>query len=161
MKARATTPIEIRFWQKVDNTSGSCWPWTASLDKHGYGQLSGKSRFTNKKTMLKAHRLSYEIYTSSYLPHGACVLHTCDNPQCVNPQHLYRGTRADNKKDMIKRGHVLSGDKASWSKLNSLQVLEIRQRLLGGEDQRAIANSYGVCYSNISYIKRNLTWRNI
>ena len=159
MKAyKQRKPWPQRFWDKVCK-SDSCWEWGASLDHHGYGQISQISSTTNKKTMRKSHRVSYELYYSVVLSPNECVLHTCDNPKCVNPAHLYIGDRNDNHRDMVQRGRIMSGDNASWSKLNSQQVTSIRQRLTFGEPQAKIAREYGIHQSTISYLKNNKTWR--
>lgn len=83
------------FWQKVDKTE-DCWEWTASKNKQGYGIFGHQGQ-----TWL-AHRLSYKL--SNMLPDGVKVLHRCDNPPCVNPDHLFLGTQKDNIKDMAAKG---------------------------------------------------------
>ena len=91
--------IEL-FWSKVDK-SGECWLWTGAKTKKGYGVA-----WDGKRTQ-KAHRVSF------YLAHGympdLCVLHTCDVPNCVNPAHLWLGTRADNNCDMTRKGRHVPG----------------------------------------------------
>lgn len=80
-----------RFWGKVDK-SGDCWKWKASTDRIGYGQM------TINSAVVKAHVLSYLVHRGD-IPLGADVLHTCDNMQCSNPEHLFLGTHSDNMKD--------------------------------------------------------------
>lgn len=90
-------PIEERFWEKVDK-SGDCWVWTASVDLKGYGNFK--------------HPLGSDAHTFSWTLHygpitgGLCVLHRCDNPPCIRPNHLFLGTRADNNLDMIDKGRA-------------------------------------------------------
>lgn len=88
--------IISRFWSKVDKTSG-CWVWTASRSGNGYGQfrLDGHNR--------PAHRLAWEL-THGAIPEGAFVLHECDNPPCVRPDHLFLGDQSLNMADMAGKG---------------------------------------------------------
>lgn len=95
MSAKTT---EERFWEKVDKT-GECWPWTACIERNGYGSfhVGGRRKW--------AHRVSYELNVGP-IPSGEYVLHSCDNRRCVNPAHLRVGTHADNMRDMVDRGRA-------------------------------------------------------
>ena len=92
---RRPTPEE-RFWGKVDKTDG-CWLWTAGTNINGYGRLS-----VNRIAIL-AHRYSWALHNGE-IPKGMCVMHKCDNPPCVNPDHLEMGSQQDNLKDMLSKG---------------------------------------------------------
>lgn len=93
-----------RFWNKVDR-SGDCWTWQGSRDRKGYGRVS-----VNQRPVL-AHRFSWTL-SHGPIPDGLCVLHKCDNPPCVNPEHLFLGTIADNNRDMVAKGrHARYGSK--------------------------------------------------
>ena len=85
-----------RFWSKVDITD-DCWEWTACKTSFGYGQLGIDGIMTN------AHRISWEI-SNGPIPDGMVICHKCDNPGCVNPDHLFAGTHKDNIADCISRG---------------------------------------------------------
>jgi hypothetical protein len=90
-----------RFWDKVDK-SGDCWLWTASKTHQGYGYF----RFDG--TMRKAHRMSW-LLANGEIPDEMFVCHTCDNPSCVNPEHLWLGNNQDNMDDMnIKSRHAMT-----------------------------------------------------
>lgn len=94
-------PMVDRFWAKVQRGGpDECWLWTGSLTKSGgYGQLS-RSRALGP---IRANRISYELHIGP-IPDGLCVLHLCDTPACVNPAHLFLGTRGDNARDMARKG---------------------------------------------------------
>lgn len=93
----------IRFWEKVDQgEADECWPWTASTDRYGYGQFHVDGR------SLRAHRVSYELANGA-IPEGRLVMHTCDNPPCVNPAHLVLGTAAENMQDKVRKGRQSNG----------------------------------------------------
>ena len=134
---------ERRFWSKVNKRGeDECWPWTASVgDKNkGYGQLF----FTGR--MHVASRVSWVIANNRKIPPEHEICHKCDNPICVNPSHLFLGTRKDNVLDAAKKGRM-------WSKLTRDEVVEIKKRLAaGGESQTAIGRDYGVSQQAISAI---------
>lgn len=112
--------FQNRFWSKVDKTE-YCWNWKASKSSGGYGQIMLKRN--GKSKLLRAHRCSYYIFYKQ-LETKMFVCHSCDNPSCINPKHLFLGTAKDNAQDMArknrvknmnmiktfcKRGHLLNG----------------------------------------------------
>ena len=134
-----------RFEKHIEKiTESGCWIWTGcASSKKGtpYGRFSfgGKVRF--------AHRISFLIY-NGVLFDDLCVLHRCDVPSCVNPNHLFLGTKKDNAQDMTRKGRGIA-------KLTAEQVLAIRK------DKRAykfIAKDYGVGIPNVSMIKTRTNW---
>lgn len=91
-----------RFWSYVDK-SGTCWLWTGSRDINGYGRFFCKAMHPHRTRM--AHRFAFQRFVRSLAP-GECVMHTCDNPPCVNPEHLRAGSIADNNEDMFNKGRA-------------------------------------------------------
>lgn len=134
----------------VESLSG-CWEWTGAKTRAGYGVFSIRGK------LVYAHRYSYEE-TIGQIPSGLCVCHRCDNRACVNPDHLFLGTIRENAHDAMVKGRVRHGRNHPNAKLDEHGVGEIRSRLVRGENQAAIARSYGVTASNISHIKRGATW---
>lgn len=176
-----------RFWKKVDRTpglgpQGDCWEFR-SLDVHCYGQINEGHRVGNR--MLKAHRISWEIANGREVPSGSCVLHSCDNPACVNPEHLCLGTRADNNRDMYRKGRsaaqkgtqalpcgddhwsrrnpedVSRGEENGNAKLTEAGVRTIREGAAGGITQRELARRFGVTQAAISSIVRRRNWSRV
>ena len=132
----------------------SCWEWTRTRNIFGYGTLR-----VNGKTVL-AHRLSYELSRGEKIKPGMNICHKCDNPICINPGHLFLGTRSDNMKDCFKKGRSsvkpasFPGESNPMCKLSNLQVGEILELLRSGETQKNIAIRYGVSQSQIANIKK-------
>lgn len=146
--------LEERFWPKV-NKSDDCWLWTASIDDSGYGRFH-----TVGMEWDRAHRVSWRIHYGE-IPDGLRVLHRCDTPACVNPNHLFLGTQADNIADMVAKGrNVLSG--LNNHKLTPEQVRQIRQDYIPYKVSRTkLAKRFNVHPDTIDRILRGITYRHI
>jgi hypothetical protein len=146
----------VRFWSKVNkNNINGCWEWVGGFDQNGYGSfwINGKH--------VGAHRISWSIENGE-IKAGYHILHTCDNPRCVNPGHLYSGTHQENMKDRNNRNRqsFLKGELNGMAKLNKQKVTEIKELLLNGKLKTSeIANRFGVTAAQIRYIKRGKSWR--
>lgn len=157
--------LRHRFWNKVDIGSDSeCWEWQAAT-RQGYGaiKVNGKTR--------GAHRVAWEL-TNGSIPKGLCVCHKCDNPPCVNPSHLFLGTKKENNYDMIRKGrkYELTEEdyRKAWrsngqraAKLTKRQVAKIKVLLAKGHSQRAIAKQFPVSHDAIHKIATGKTWRHV
>lgn len=149
--------IEERFWPKVNKTEG-CWLWTAAHDTKGYGKIQVG---TMKEPQLRsAHRVSWELAYGP-IPEGMGVLHHCDNPPCVKPEHLFLGNHQANHNDKWAKGRGLKGDTSPARKLSSEKVIEIRTASLSGENRTSLAGRFDVSKSTVDNILNNKNWRNL
>ena len=160
---RPPTPLAQRFWPKVDTSAGpnACWPWTGHQAPTGYGQIGAGGRSDG---VLYAHRVSYELNFGP-IPDGLYVCHTCDNPPCVNPGHLFAGTPTENSHDARDKGRLvmprLRGEDAAPAVLTETQAREIIARRAAGEKLTDLSRRFGVSESAISQLARGRTWRHL
>lgn len=152
-RGKVTEP-EDRFWPKVNKDApNGCWEWTGSCSSQGYGTFwdGGRVRGT--------HRVSYE-FANGPIAEGLDVLHTCDNPPCVNPDHLWLGTDTDNARDRKEKGRngVLQGEARPTAKLTEKDVLDIRA---SRASNRNLAERFDVHISTIWRIRQRKDWTHI
>ena len=154
-----------RFWSRVDSSAGlcGCWLWTGA--RAGYPGRPREQRYGRLRvggTHIGAHRIAYEL-TYGPVPEGKEVCHTCDNPPCVNPAHLWAGTHAENLQDAARKGrcHVRFGARHPRSHLTVRDVRAIRARAARGESQHALAREYGLSQPGIHFIVTRATWRHV
>lgn len=135
-----------RFWAQVQKTE-SCWLWTGMVLSNGYGQIKSDRKQS-------VHRFSWELHRGA-IPDGMVVCHKCDVRNCVNPEHLFIGTPADNNRDMREKSRHARGERVCGSRLTSSQVLDIR----AADDTYAeLGRRYGVSATSIRKIKARKTW---
>lgn len=156
---RNHAPPEIRFWRGVDKRGeDDCWNYVRGAQRGRYGlfQPGGKG-----SPHVGAHRYSYELSKGS-IPEGLFVLHSCDNPRCVNPKHLSVGTPKDNTMDMIAKGRwggVPIGENVASSKLKDADVIWIlNNKHIHSEE---LAAKFGVSRKSIVRIKNGSGWKHI
>jgi len=140
----------------IPEPNSGCWLWDGPAHhRFGYGKI-GHSR----RKYDPSHRASYMVFKGP-VPAGLLVRHACDNPHCVNPDHLVLGTPADNMDDMVQRGRSLYGSRNPQAVLTEEIVLTIKSMLAAGVQQKTIAAQYGVWQSAISKIAIGESWRHV
>jgi hypothetical protein len=137
-------PVGERFYRQVKKTP-TCWLWSGATDGDGRSIFSSAVGTTVYK---RAHRFSWSFHTGEVLPRGMMICHKCDNPRCVNPDHLFPGTAFDNMRDMIAKGRrrILEGGDAPKAKLSAKQVKAI---IRDPRPYAQIAADYGVAATTI------------
>jgi hypothetical protein len=177
-----------RFWASVDVRSGDeCWYWLASTTPAGYGQLGYYDPAAKRTVIVRTHRLSYLMHHGP-LVDGLVVMHSCDNPRCVNPHHLSQATQLDNMNDCIDKGRLPTvPDPVEWrarrqyridnppriggprlgevnglAKLNSAKVIAIRDSFERGDMTiRELAELHGVTHGAVWQVVNRRTWRHV
>ena len=148
------TPIE-RWANKIKKTDG-CWIWIGAKKPTGYGNFYMNGRH------IGAHHASYELHFGP-VSTGLYVCHKCDNPSCVNPDHLFLGTPSENQSDMAAKGRAVGirqgGNHHPGSKLTSEKAAIIREERYAGLSLKFLAAKYGVCEATISCLCSGKTWK--
>lgn len=142
------------FLAKVDARGfdhEACWEWKGGQKGNGYGNVRRGGR------NIPAHRYAYELFKGK-VPEGMDVCHTCDNRSCVNPDHLFIGSRKDNMQDAKMKGRTSGGHRFH---LKPDQVREVVARLKGGQSPRRVSNDLDISYSTIAAIKSGRSYASI
>lgn len=142
----------VRFWSYVDiGAPDECWPWQRSRMPRGYG------KFQAEKRRWYSHRVAFALVHDGEEPPEVC--HSCDNPPCCNPAHLFAGTRRDNVADMIAKQRGPSGEAHPMHRLTSSDVNQIRSEYATGAiTQKELASRFGVKFQHISQIVLGKRW---
>ena len=144
--------LEDRFDEKYTPCPvRGCWMWEGSVSGNGYGQIGENYK------VFSSHRISYELHVGP-IPAGMFVLHKCDVKTCVNPEHLFLGTQADNVADMKNKGRCNKGEDRPQAKLTEANVIAIRADT---RPQRKIAEEYEVDQALIWKVKHRKAWSHV
>jgi hypothetical protein len=148
--------LKERFLLHVKKTP-TCWLWTGAKSYAGYGFF----RLRNPRRQVSSHRFSYELFKGK-IPEGLLVCHSCDNPSCVRPSHLWLGNYSSNALDSFRKGRGVdnSGVKNGMSKLTWNQVRDIRAKyILRQYSQSKLAREYGVVQDTICAVVSGKSWK--
>jgi len=152
---RPARPPEERLLARIEfDLMGGCWLFSGLHTPEGYGRLC------RRKTNLVAHRLSWEVHRGP-IPDGLVVCHKCDVRACVNPDHLFLGTPADNLRDMVAKGRSLRGERNCKAVLTEPKVLEMRRRHAAGERPRDLADEFGLTLSGTEGVVYRKNWKHV
>jgi len=150
---RDATLDERLRWTGWTVTEAGCWEWKGSRRNGGYGEVA-----TGNGAAV-ASRAAYEAWVAP-VPEGKDICHTCDNPPCINPKHLFPGTRRENMQDATRKGRLPNGEASHHAKLTAREIADIRKAYTNGDlTQREVAKMFGTSQANVSLIVRALTWK--
>jgi hypothetical protein len=151
--------LEDRFWPKVSRLGhkNDCWHWRGWKNEDGYGFIA-KGR--GDATPMLAHRVSWLVHNKpKSLTSKQCVMHSCDNPGCVNPNHLRIGTQAENTADRHSKDRTARGERLNRGVLNEDLVRKIRQE--ASRAYTALGKKYGCSRATIRQVVQGKTWRHV
>jgi len=156
-QSRVKRPAAERFWRSVERRGpDECWPWRRGRSRYGYGAF-----MLDQGKQIVASRYAY-ILTHGPIATIAMVCHSCDNPPCCNPAHLFLGTKTDNMVDRDSKGRQARGERGGTARLTEDDVRAIRIRYAAGNDsQQRIADEYGISQFMISAIVRRAAWKHV
>ena len=139
----------------IEKTEDGCWIWQGQTDRDGYGRTWYKGRGS-----LSTHRLFYEVWTGPIEP-GKLIMHSCDNPPCVNPEHLIQGTHKDNMADAKNKGRKYVGITNPNSKLTEFQVRYVREMYATGVTMNKLSKTLNVSRRCIHNIVTGKSWEDL
>lgn len=147
---------EHKFWAYVNKIGyNDCWDWIKYKDELGYGQF--QFSYLGKKFNYRANRVAFEL-SNFQIPDGLVICHKCDNPKCVNPNHLFMGTHKDNSDDKVNKNRHAKAETSGRSKLNWKIVNEIRKIYPINKNTSEISKKYNIDSSTIMNILKGKSW---
>lgn len=160
-----------RLTERIEATKSGCWEWQGARQSQGYGTIHLKN-WNWPERVVVVHRLIYELCVDA-IPDGLCVLHRCDNPRCVRPDHLFAGSNGDNIADKVAKGRQargqsvrrnhghLKGETVKTARLTAEDVLAIRKADADGESPAVIAERHGISGTQVRTIVSGRSWAHL
>lgn len=153
-----------KIYKRIEIRPNGCWEWQGSVSaQYGYARVGEKT--------YRVNRLSWMLANNREVREGYCICHTCDNPICINPKHLWEGTRSENMRDMGRKGRnslqrypelQKYGEDSHLAKLKASDVQKIRALVASGEHtQKEIGKIYGICQQHVSDLIRRRRWAHV
>lgn len=155
-KLRRQATLPKLFWKYV-RKGPHCWAWVGDTAPRGYGRVWNRG---GNPTRFAAHRLSYMLHYGD-IPDGLCVLHACDNPNCVRPDHLHLGTNMDNSREAMSRGRLSRGTDRPAAKLTDAVVKAMRVSYSEGLRVCDLARRYGVTWHTAERAIHGVHWGHV
>lgn len=156
-------PPEVRIWRYVSRSPHprGCWLWTGAVKDGGYGCFTMK--VDGRKRGISAHTAMHLLFRGP-VPPGHDVCHACDNPACVNPDHIFTGTRAQNVRDMIRKGRAPrrpAGARHPLARMSEETVIRMRAQHRSGRSIYSLAKEYGVNSGSAHDAIKGITWKHV
>lgn len=156
----ATKQLSERLWAKTRKI-GDCIEWRGTVNNKGYGLIGTGSRTDGSRRLILVHRAAWELKNGRQLNKGEALLHTCDNPRCVNAEHLKLGTQLENIKDCVAKGRHAKGSVNGHAKLSEIDIPKIFELFNQGKSSDQIGEFFGVSRTAINHVRAGRTWRHV
>ena len=153
----------LRFWSRAALTANpdKCWEWQLSKTHNGYGQFGFVSERGKLAVNVRATRVAYFLH-NGHIDTNLLVCHTCDNPGCINPNHLFQGTQLENMQDCIAKGRfVVNKGEVTSKKLKNEDVFKIFELYQSGEKQSKIGELFDLHQCQVSRIVNGKRWAHL
>lgn len=151
--------VKFRKYLPIEKATCDCWEWQGALHENGYGA------FWDGRNQVKAHRFSYQYFTGRKIKPQYVIMHTCDNPKCVNPNHLVMGTHKENSQDSVNKGRNCRGEKCHSSIVKEDDAIKIiseyRKPFTMKDECKRLSEKYNLTWRIVQHIIRGTTWKHL